>query len=109
MVERHELPRKGVRVRCDVAPVHHERVAKTPIPAQRIPGLKKNVGRSDVGTNDDGQVVQGIKISLVGTAVNGSMIMLVTHTGADGSYSFTGLLPGTYRVSETLPKSLQST
>lgn len=57
------------------------------------------------GTNNDGQVVEGIKIQLTGTAVDGSSVMLMTQTDVNGDYEFTGLLPGTYKVQETLPNA----
>jgi hypothetical protein len=53
--------------------------------------LSKNSG-------NDHQVVAGQTIVLTGVNDAGQAITLTTTTGADGSYTFTGLLPGTYSV-----------
>jgi len=42
----------------------------------------------------------GVEIVLTGTDRNGQPVQLTTHTDADGSYAFVGLLPGTYVVTE---------
>ncbi len=47
----------------------------------------------------DHQVEAGLTIVLTGTNDAGQVVTLTTTTAADGSYSFTGLLPGTYSVS----------
>jgi len=44
------------------------------------------------------QAVAGVTVVLTGTNDAGQPISLTTTTAADGSYSFTGLLPGTYSV-----------
>jgi hypothetical protein len=49
-------------------------------------------------SGNDHQVVAGQTIVLTGVNDAGEVISLTTTTGADGSYSFTGLLPGTYSV-----------
>jgi hypothetical protein len=46
----------------------------------------------------DGKVVAGLTIVLTGVNDAGQVIHLTTTTRADGSYSFAGLLPGTYSV-----------
>jgi hypothetical protein len=51
----------------------------------------KNSGR-------DHQVVAGLTIVLTGVNDAGQTITLTTTTAADGSYTFAGLLPGTYSV-----------
>ena len=49
-------------------------------------------------SGQDGQVEAGLTIVLTGTNDANQLISLTTTTGADGSYSFTGLLPGTYKI-----------
>jgi hypothetical protein len=45
----------------------------------------------------------GVTITLTGTDFNGNKVTLTTTTAADGSYSFTGLAPGTYNLAATIP------
>jgi hypothetical protein len=49
-------------------------------------------------SGNDGKVVGGLTIVLTGVNDANQVIYLTTTTAADGSYSFTGLLPGTYSV-----------
>jgi hypothetical protein len=49
-------------------------------------------------SGNNGQVVAGLTITLTGINEVGQVVTLTTTTGADGSYSFTGLLPGDYSV-----------
>lgn len=56
------------------------------------------------GLDDDNQVVAGVEITLVGGGIT-----LKTLTLQDGSYTFTGLLPGNYTVSETVPVGWMNT
>jgi hypothetical protein len=49
-------------------------------------------------SGNDEKVVAGLTIVLTGTNDAGQVIYLTTTTAADGSYTFTGLLPGTYKV-----------
>jgi hypothetical protein len=49
-------------------------------------------------SGNDHQTVAGLTVVLTGTNDANQAISLTTTTGADGSYSFTGLLPGTYSV-----------
>jgi hypothetical protein len=49
-------------------------------------------------SGNDHKVVAGLTIVLTGTNDAGQTVTLTTTTGADGSYTFTGLLPGTYNV-----------
>jgi hypothetical protein len=50
-------------------------------------------------SGNDGLVVGGLTIVLTGINDAGQVVTLTTTTAADGSYIFTGLLPGTYSVS----------
>lgn len=62
-----------------------------------------------VDSNNDGvfnageQGISGVTITLTGTDFTGDPVNRVTATGADGSYLFNNLLPGTYQVVETDP------
>jgi Carboxypeptidase regulatory-like domain len=56
------------------------------------PALPKNSG-------NDHKIVAGLTIVLTGINDANQVVSLTTTTGADGSYTFTGLLPGTYSVS----------
>jgi hypothetical protein len=49
-------------------------------------------------SGNDHKVVAGLTIELTGTNDAGQPVTLTTTTNADGSYTFTGLLPGTYNV-----------
>jgi hypothetical protein len=49
-------------------------------------------------SGNDGKVEAGVTVVLTGKNDAGQTITLTTTTKADGSYSFTGLLPGTYSV-----------
>jgi hypothetical protein len=49
-------------------------------------------------SGNDHKVVAGLTIVLTGVNDAGQDVFLTTTTGADGSYTFTGLLPGTYSV-----------
>ncbi len=53
--------------------------------------------------DQNGVGIAGVEITLSGTSVNGDVVTLTTTTDADGDYSFTDLLPGTYVVTETQP------
>jgi uncharacterized repeat protein (TIGR01451 family) len=60
--------------------------------------------------NDDGTQsasgepgIAGVSIRLTGTDDRGQAVSVTTTTAADGSYSFGGLRPGSYTVSETQP------
>jgi hypothetical protein len=49
-------------------------------------------------SGNDHQVVAGLTVVLTGINDAGQTVRLTTTTGADGSYTFTGLLPGSYSV-----------
>jgi hypothetical protein len=49
-------------------------------------------------SGNDGQVEAGLTIELTGVNDAHQTITMTTTTGADGSYTFIGLLPGTYSV-----------
>jgi hypothetical protein len=49
-------------------------------------------------SGNDHQVVAGLTIVLTGINDAGQVVYLTTTTAADGSYTFAGLLPGTYNV-----------
>ena len=52
--------------------------------------------------------VSGLTVTLTGTNDAGQMVNLTTTTSYNGSYSFTGLLPGDYAVTVTPPKGLRN-
>ncbi len=59
---------------------------------------------NDNGTQDTGEPGLGsVIVALTGTDVNSQPVNLQLATAADGSYIFTGLLAGTYTVTETQP------
>jgi uncharacterized repeat protein (TIGR01451 family) len=56
------------------------------------------------GTQDPGEPgIAGVTVTLTGTDDLGTPVNLVGATGADGTWSFTNLRPGTYTVTETQP------
>jgi hypothetical protein len=50
-----------------------------------------------------GAGLAGVLVTLTGTTYSGQLVTVTTTTAADGSYSFTGLQPGTYSLIETPP------
>src|SRR5262249_50373408 len=49
-------------------------------------------------SGEDHQVMAGLTIVLTGINDANQVVYITTTTGADGSYTFSGLLPGTYNV-----------
>ncbi|HEY0685361.1 MAG TPA: SdrD B-like domain-containing protein [Steroidobacter sp.] len=52
-------------------------------------------------TGDRG--LQSVEITLTGTDVRGAAVNVVRNTDANGNYSFTNVLPGSYQIIETQP------
>jgi hypothetical protein len=44
-----------------------------------------------------------VRLTLMGTTDLGQSVTVTTTTAADGSYHFTGLLPGIYKITQTPP------
>jgi protocatechuate 3,4-dioxygenase beta subunit len=56
------------------------------------------------GQQDPGEPgIGGTTVTLTGTDGQGNPVMLTTTTAPDGSYSFTNLVPGTYKLTFTTP------
>ncbi|MGJ8726603.1 MAG: SdrD B-like domain-containing protein [Roseibacillus sp.] len=53
--------------------------------------------------------IPGVTITLTGTDIFGNAVELTTVTDDDGNYSFAGINPGTYDVTETQPEGWFST
>ncbi|BDI33777.1 hypothetical protein CCAX7_58280 [Capsulimonas corticalis] len=47
--------------------------------------------------------VASVTVTLTGTDLNGNAVSLTTQSAADGTYSFSNVVPGTYHVVETAP------
>jgi serine-aspartate repeat-containing protein C/D/E len=60
-----------------------------------------NNGNSLLDTGDSGQA--GVLVSLTGTNYLGQAVTMTATTDSNGAYSFTGLLPGTYRIDVNPP------
>jgi hypothetical protein len=51
------------------------------------------------GVRDTGESgIAGVTVTLVGTDATGAPVKVTVTTGPDGSYSFTGVVPGTYHI-----------
>jgi hypothetical protein len=60
-------------------------------------------GVPDVNTDSLNEALAGVVVHLQGTDDQGNPVDLVTTTGADGSYSFTGLRAGNYTLWQEQP------
>ena len=58
-------------------------------------------GVQEVGQGESG--LSGVTVALTGVDVNGKQVTATAVTAADGTFSFTGLLAGTYSLHETQP------
>jgi uncharacterized repeat protein (TIGR01451 family) len=62
------------------------------------------------GIHDAGEIGRaGVRLDLTGTRPGGIAVTRTVVSGADGSYAFAGLLPGTYAVSVAVPGGLTAT
>jgi hypothetical protein len=71
----------------------------TVTPAQVLATLSGHV--FDDSNNNTG--LAGVVLTLTGVNDLGQTVTFTTTTGADGSYSFAGLRPGTYTITQTVP------
>ena len=73
------------------------------LPAANASGTLSGVAFIDTNTNgvrDPGEIaLPGTPVFLAGTTVSGSSVNVSTTTDANGAYTFTNLLPGTYQMS----------
>ncbi len=82
-----------------------------PVDFGEITGSLAGIVYHDI--NNDGlfdglePVIEGAQITLTGVNVNGGAVSLTTTTLADGSYSFSGLLAGTYILTEIQPSGFR--
>lgn len=58
------------------------------------------------GVRDTGEGLSGVTVTLTGTDDQGQSVTRTVTTGGDGSYSFDGLRPGDYVLTETQPAGL---
>lgn len=71
------------------------------IPNGRVISGRVFLDFDDSGTlNGADHGITGQTLTLTGTDINGNAVTATTTTGADGSYAFTGLPPGTYTVTQ---------
>ncbi len=54
-------------------------------------------------TDTNGDPIPGVVLTLTGSDSNSNPVIRTTTTDASGDYSFSGLLPGTYMVTESQP------
>ena len=70
------------------------------VPPGSISGVVKEETTSDWDTNPADPPIAGVTIQLLNAS---QQVIATTQTNADGQYSFTNLLAGTYSVVETVP------
>ena len=98
----HDSP-TGLRVEGTIA------MAAPATPAVALSALSGHVYDD---ANDDGRMepgepgVGGVAVTLTGTTDAGASVVAATTTGADGSYSFAGLMAGTYSLTEAHPAAM---
>ncbi len=69
-----------------------------------------DAGADNLGNLDLGEAgIPGVTITLTGTDIFGNPVNLTTVTDENGDYSFAGINPGTYDVTETQPTGWLST
>lgn len=75
-----------------------------PVPTTTVTGVKFYDANNN-GVQDDGEsIIPGWKVKLVGTTLAGRNVSFTAFTSATGVYTFTNIVPGTYTVSEIMPK-----
>jgi uncharacterized surface anchored protein len=60
-----------------------------------------DVNQNDVDNSEPG--IAGVTVTLTGTTGTGQSVTVTTTSASNGTYSFAGLAPGNYSVSETPP------
>jgi sarcosine oxidase gamma subunit len=58
---------------------------------------------NDNGVDNSEPGLAGVTLTLTGTSGTGASVSLTTTTASNGTYSFGGLAPGNYTVTETVP------
>ncbi len=70
------------------------------------PSEASNPAGAAVKTSEE-VALQGVTLTLTGTSsVTNAAVSQTTFSGADGSYSFGNMTPGTYTITETVPSGL---
>lgn len=72
--------------------------------ARVTPSIVQLASLSGVVTNN-GQPQAGVTVTLTGTNNQGQSVNLTVTTGSNGAFSFTGLQPGDYTITETPPSA----
>jgi hypothetical protein len=72
-----------------------------------VPASAQPAGLSGFVFADDGygnlSALSGVTVTLTGTSASGQQVNFTVLTGADGSYSFANLPPGTYTITQVVP------